>query len=232
MHHTWLLYHIWTKSPQSSLRYHNKHSKFMKKWAQLLKFGTEQNYIVYASAAHSTWSWYQIWRKSIEPSWKNVQEQMGRQTGPIPIFPNDWTLKPLKHKCVEMPNVIDCLMLYHKTFIPNTHCYSDLLPHVRRWGETATWCHERKSWQRSCRTPVSVHCSMQDTFLYPWAGWFWGVCSSTSVPFPWVCDHRSCIWCSQEACRRSILLVLPQYPPPLWSASEAPHTATHKSNII
>ena len=62
------LYQMWTKSLHFSLRYHNKDSKFMKKMPELLKFDTELNCILCASAAHGTWSWCPIWRKSIEPS--------------------------------------------------------------------------------------------------------------------------------------------------------------------
>ena len=64
------------------LRYHNKHSIFMReKMPQLLKFGTDPNSIVRTSAAK-----YE--NKSIQPSWRNVQGQTDGWKGSISIFPD------------------------------------------------------------------------------------------------------------------------------------------------
>ena len=83
MHHTWLLYQIWTKSPHSSLRYYNKHSKNV--WKNCHNYSNWYRAKFYFICISGLW--YQIWRKSIQPSWRNVQRQTNRLTGPIPIFP-------------------------------------------------------------------------------------------------------------------------------------------------
>ena len=75
----------------------SQNSKFRKKLAYLLKFGTETNSILHALVARDTWWWYSIWRKSIQPSWRNAQGQTSRQQTD---GQTDWTLSYISRFCL------------------------------------------------------------------------------------------------------------------------------------
>ena len=104
------MYQIWTKSTHSSLRYHNKHIKFMKKLHQQSMVPDQ---------------------KKIHPAIMEECSRMGWLTESIPIFPNVGIVE--QGMIIPMPIMLCCSQTK-----PTQWPYITL-QHLGIWGKPLVW---------------------------------------------------------------------------------------------